>query len=152
MKLSRFILDVGFLNDFKKIRNRYKIEKVVYNSARKIFKDPLAKLIVGSFKENFVKLEIEKIDSKPLIDKFGQFRFLYIPDHSYSFDRYDSEKNNKVHVTYCRKIKELDRKGRADRYAFEVDTSGVFTIEYHRNKLKTKNLRLCWQRKQILPI
>ena len=138
-------INLEFLEELSNIRKSLGAPLIEYKSEYKIntveFNDGVVNKILGTFKEVLEKIEL-KIEGKPLLDKDGNCRFLYIPDHTWH--RYSRNKRyNKVHITYCEKLQEMEQSKKVDKYSFTTNTSGEFEINLPYDKKELKRLNVC---------
>ncbi|MCL2673066.1 MAG: hypothetical protein FWF01_01600 [Alphaproteobacteria bacterium] len=82
---------------------------------------------------------------KPL-RKDGRCIFLYIPDlgtNEGTKKDQDQDEWNKVHLTYCNILQNMENAGREDRYEATESTSGEFTCVYQDGEVTKKRLHVC---------
>lgn len=148
MKLLDFKLDKNIITrELSSIRDSLGAEFITFNSDVKVkinLNDSikLQDNIMGSFKEIIENIDLKK-NGYPLLDKNGNCRFLYIPDHlNIGYGKYKNE-YKKVHITYCSKLRGMEEIGRGDRYNFTSEKSGFFEIHLPYNKKENKKLDVC---------
>tara|TARA_R110000765_G_scaffold180279_1_gene286169 strand:+ start:1521 stop:2663 length:1143 start_codon:yes stop_codon:yes gene_type:complete len=90
--------------------------------------DQIDTLLGEGFEVNFEDIEFDT----GLASYQGRQVLLYIKDHSYSNRIYsaleDGSKGNKFHVADCRKLDEMRKKGKLERYVVTNKLDGLFTI------------------------
>lgn len=103
--------------------------------------------IAGTIPQMIKRGEIsELVPDKPIYTPNGEVLFLYIPDHSYLFRREQQdipENRNKVHLFYCQTLRDMESRGRKDRYIATNDCSGSFDIRYTNSNGAKVHLNVC---------
>lgn len=86
------------------------------------------------------------IPDAPIYTPNGEVLFLYIPDHSYLATRGKPdtpENRNKVHLFYCQTLRDMESRGRKDRYIATNNCSGEFEIRYTNSRKVNSHLNVC---------
>jgi hypothetical protein len=97
-----------------------------------------------TLKEMLAQLD-RREPGKPL-RKGGRCTFLYIPDldtNEGTQKDANPEHLNKVHLTYCDILQNMENAGRDDRYEATDDTSGEFNCIYNDDTVTKKRLHVC---------
>ena len=103
--------------------------------------------ITGTIKQMITRGEISDLTpDEPIYTPNGEVLFLYIPDHSYLLTRGEQntpENRNKVHLFYCQTLRDMESRGRKDRYVATNDHSDGFEVKYTNSNKAKVHLNVC---------
>ena len=118
--------------DFSALHNAVKTmgaERIEFELSNKVIPiEPIDKQLGEGFEVNFKDIEFET----GLASYKGRQVLLYIKDHSYNNKIYgvleDGSKGNRFHIADCKKLEEMRRKGKFERYVVTNRLDGLFAV------------------------